>query len=152
MRIPGPWGRIARLLLLSWLTAAVVPAGCGGPSPEEVLKAVELGDKYAVDGKHKKAIAAYSRAVTIDPDCKKAYVCRGMSYNESGQSKKALKDFSKAIKLDPSDSYPYEQRAHIYRTVLHDEAKASADDERAEAIRQKRWGDLQKLRKRKKKR
>ena len=103
-----------------------------------------------VDGKHKKAIAAYSKALKSDPNCRKAYVCRAMSYNETGAAKKALKDYTKAIELDSTDSYPYEQRAHIYRTVLKDKAKAAADDKKAEAIRQQRWTDLQKLKRKKK--
>ena len=147
MRLPEGSDCAVRLLFLLCLTAMIVSVGCGGPAAEDALKAVERGDKYAVEGKHKKTIAAYSKALKSDPKCRKAYICRAMSYNETGAAKKALKDFTRAIELDSSDSYPYEQRAHIYRTVLHDKAKAAADDEKAEAIRQKRWTDLQKLKK-----
>ncbi len=149
MRLPEGSDRAAGLVLLLCLTTVIMPAGCGG-SAEDALKAVARGDKYAVDGKHKKAIAAFSKAIKIDPACRKAYVCRAMSYDETGAAKKAIKDYTKAITLDSSDSYPYEQRARIYRTVLHDKAKAAADDEKAGAIRQQRWTDLQKLKRKKK--
>jgi len=134
----------ACLRSLAWVLAAAVVAGCAGQLPDEALK---RGDKHAMDGNQKKAIAAYSEAIKLDPNCKKAYVCRAMAYNESGEPKKALKDFSKAIELDSRDSYPYEQRASIYRRVFNEEDKAKADEEIAAAIRQKRWSDLQKLRK-----
>ena len=150
MRFCAEPGGGVRLLLAGCLVA-LATAGCGGSSPKEAMKAVKLGDKYAVDGKHKKAVAAYTNAIELDPRCRKAYVCRAMSYSESGKPNRALADYSKAIELDSEDSYPYEQRAHIYRTVLNNEAKAAADDQRAETIRQKRWTDLQK-RKRKKRR
>ena len=58
-----------------------------------------------------------------------------MLYNETGQPQKALADFSKAIELDPSDSYPYEQRAAIYRNHLNDSRRADADDRAAADLR-----------------
>jgi len=131
----------------AWLIGAFVLllTGCGG-SPERALK---LGDKYLAEGNREKAIAAYSKAIGIDPNCLNAYLSRAMCYNETNQPEKAIKDFSAAIKLDPRGSaYAYDQRAILYRTVLHDEARARADKKCAEAIRDKRWQDLPKLRRR----
>ena len=137
----GSFSRANRLAAIG-LLALFLLAGCG--SPEESLR---LGDKYLADGQKEKAIEAYSKAIQIDPNCKKAYLSRAMCYNETDQPEKAVKDFSMAIRLDPrGGAYAYDQRAILYRTVFHDEAKATADKKCAEAIRDKRWQDLPKLR------
>jgi tetratricopeptide (TPR) repeat protein len=102
---------------------------------------------YLLQGDEQKAAAAYTKAIQADPKCQTAYVRRGMVYAEVGEHKKALADYTKAIELDPRDSYPYELRRDLYRNVYHDEAKAKADDEAAFLARQKRWDQLQELRK-----
>lgn len=109
--------------------------------------ALQTGDDAYAAGELKKAFSAYSKAIQLNSKCKKAYICRGQIYNDAGKPEKAIADFTKAIELDPRDSYPYEQRAQVYRKSLHDEAKATADEEAAAAIRQERWTDLQKIRK-----
>lgn len=108
---------------------------------------VDQGEDYLLQGDKTKAAAAYTKAIQVDPKCQTAYVRRGMVYAEVGEHKKALADYTKAIELDPRDSYPYELRRDLYRNVYHDEAKAEADDEAAFLARQKRWDQLQELRK-----
>lgn len=123
--------------------------GCG-EDPAEVRKQadqyVRKGDDYLDRGDKGKAIAAYTKAVEIDPTYKKPYIGRAMLYEETGRHKEAVSDYTRAIELDPRDAYPYEHRARLLRTVYNDEAGAAADEEKAELIRQKRWSDLQKLR------
>jgi len=135
-----------------WILAPLVclfVAGCAGRSPEEHLKA---GEKLLSDGKKKEAIAEFSKAIEVDPECVNAYLNRAMCYNETGQPKRAVADFSKAIELDPTNAYSYDQRALLYRTVLNEPSKAAADTAKAEAIRGKRWDELKDLRKQKPKR
>jgi len=129
-----------RPLILLPISALLV--GCGG-SPEMALK---RGSNCLNNGNREAAIDAFTEAIRIDPACKKAYLSRGMAFNELGKPERAIDDFTRAIELDPRDSYPYEQRAQIYRTVFHNEDKAQIDEEKAALIRQKRWSDLQKLR------
>lgn len=122
--------------------------GCGRQSPDEHMKA---GEKLLASGKKEAAIAEFTKAIEVDPECLKAYLNRAMCYNETGQPKKAVADFSKAIELDPNDAYPYDQRAILYRTTLNEPSKAAADTVKAEAIRGKRWDELKNLRKQQKK-
>jgi len=141
MKCAQTWVHVAAAALV-----ATSVLGCGGGSPEA---AFQRGQKMLKAGDRKKAVAAFTEAINIDPKYEQAYTWRGVAYNEMGDHKKALADFTSAIKLGSRDSYPYEQRAQIYRKALHDEAKAKADDETAASLREKRWEDLKKLRKRK---
>ena len=135
------------------LLAAVATAGCGESSAQRARAAkraqeyVDLGEDYLAEGNRKKALAAYNKAIQVDPRCQTAYVRRGLVCKEAGEHKKAMADFTKAIEIDPTDSYPYELRRDLYRNVYHDEAKAKADDKAAALIRQGRWDELPKLRK-----
>lgn len=144
---------LARRTALLGLALLIGIVGCGGPSRSSdssstkprppkasVKKALAEAEKYLARDDREKAIAAYSQAIKLDPDCKKAYVGRGMVYNETNDRNKALADFSKAIKLDPTDNYPYEMRAAIYEK-LHEPAKAKADKDKAFELRQKTRDD-----------
>ena len=148
--MPLPVVRPALFLLL----AAVAAAGCGKTSPQRsratktAQKYVDMGEDYLAEGNRKKALAAYTKAIQVDPQCHTAYVRRGLMYKDAGQHEKAMADFTKAIEIDATDSYPYELRRDLYRNVYHDEAKAKADDEAAALIRKGRWDELPKLRKR----
>lgn len=135
---------------LACLAAAALVAGCGGSSNPKrsgkssptVEKALAEGKDQLTRGNRTKAIAAYSRAIKLDPECKEAYVWRGVAHNESGKPKDALADFTKAIELDPTDCYAYEQRASIYETSLHDSGKAKADRDKAFELRQQNRDDM----------
>ncbi len=143
------------LVALAALGAVV---GCGGGKPPAkkssgsskpsagAVSALEQARAYLVDGKRRKAIEAYTRAIKLDPKSAKAFVGRGVAYNELGEHKKAVKDFTKAIELDPTDSYPFEQRAAIYGNVYRDERKAAADRKAAEKLRNENWNELPKKR------
>lgn len=138
-------------VLIAWGSAwlgVVLVTGCAKPEPTQPKKtpkqlppavkaAMERGDKALSNNDRKAAIAAYSEAIKLDGNLKRAYVNRGVAYNELGELQKALADFTKAIELDPTDSYPYEQRAQVYRK-LGEVAKADADKEKAFQLREKR--------------
>ena len=138
--------------------AVLLVAGCadsdssgsnkgGSQSNASVEKYVKAGDDALSDGDRKKAVQAYTKAINLDPECYKAYLKRGMVHNESGDDNSALKDFDTAIELDPRDSsFPYEQRAQIYRKQGK-RSQAEADDETAAAIRNKEWDKLPEKRK-----
>jgi tetratricopeptide (TPR) repeat protein len=139
-----PRGRIRAVW---WIVMAVaLVAGCGKSEStrRKAMQHVKAGEKAHYGGDAKKGLAAYNKAIQIDPECKDAYVRRGMLYNESGEPKKALADFTKAIQLDPEDSYPYEQRAGIYRNHFDDEAKAKSDEKKAFRLRQEERANMRK--------
>jgi len=140
--------------LLLGLAVLIGTCGCGGSGRSKrsssrksgapkasVKKALADGKKYVDVRNTQKAIAAFSRAIKLDPKCKEAYVWRGMAYNESHDRRKALADFTKAIQLDPTDNYAYEQRAAVYEQ-LREPAKAKADKDKAFALRQKNREDM----------
>ncbi len=134
------------VLLLVGVSVCLGLSGCGGGgAPDEHMA---KGQRLLADGKKEAAIAEFTKAIEIDPECVKAYLNRAMCYNETGQPREAVADFSKAIELNPTDAYPYDQRAILYRNVLNEPAKAAADTAKAEAIRDKRWDELKDLRKR----
>lgn len=147
------WRPVLALWPVLVLLAGAGTAGCGKSSAQHARAAktaqkyVDLGEDRLAEGNKKKALAAYTKAIQVDPRCQTAYVRRGLVYKEAGEHEKAMADFTKAIEIDPTDSYPYELRRDLYRTVYHDEAKAEADDKAAALIRQGRWNELPKLRK-----
>lgn len=146
-----------RPVLVVWpvlvLLVGAGTVGCGktpaqrARAAKTAQKYVDMGEDYLAEGNQKKALAAYTKAIHVDPRCQTAYVRRGLVRKEGGEHKKAMADFTKAIEIDPTDSYPYELRRDLYRNVYHDEAKAKADDKAAALIRQGRWDELPKLRK-----
>ncbi|MFZ5828567.1 MAG: tetratricopeptide repeat protein [Planctomycetota bacterium] len=129
--------------------ACLPVAGCDTVAGRmaNAAEAARQGDNFLAKGNRHKAVEAYTRAIKLKPDLTSAYLSRAVALNELGQPEEALADFTKAIELDPTNSYPYEQRSHIYRTALKDSRRADADKARAEALRQGRWNNLQKLRK-----
>ena len=147
----------SRPVLILWpvlvLPAAVAAGGCGksaaqrAKAAKQAQKYVQMGEDYLVEGDRKKALDAYTKAIEADPRCQTAYVRRGLMYKEARKHDKAMADFTRAIEIDSTDSYPYELRRDLYRNVYHDEAKAKADDQAAALIRQGRWEELPKLRK-----
>ena len=154
MKVFGRFRLALRALVLFWLLAVIGIAGCGGPSRAKrsskpkapspsVKKALAEGEDYLASMNQKKAIAAFSKAIKLDRNCKQAYVWRGVAHNENGDSNKALADFTKAIQLDPTDNYAYEQRASIYEK-LNQTAKAKADMDKAFELRQQNRADMRK--------
>ena len=138
------------LLLVASLVAALPIAGCGGSAGAKADRQkaeayVQRGEDYLMDGNTDKALAAYNKAIEVDPNCQKAFVRRGLLHDEAGRTEEALADYAKAIEIDPSDSYPYEQRARIYRDVYHDPAKAEAESDRAFEVRQQRRDEMQNM-------
>ena len=65
--------------------------------------------------RYKPAIAAYDRAIEIDPEYLWAWNNRGEAYIRLGQVERAVLDFQKAIELDPSKSFvPWNNLGKLY--------------------------------------
>ena len=150
MKLSRNFDPVGGVLVMISLLAAVPMAGCGGPAGSQADRQkaeayVQRGEDYLMDGNTDKALAAYNKAIEVDPNCQKAFVRRGLLHDEAGRTEEAMSDFAKAIEIDPSDSYPYEQRARIYRDVYHDPAKAEAESDRAFEVRQQRRDEMQNM-------
>jgi Tfp pilus assembly protein PilF len=149
-------GLAPRALVLLAVLVLIGISGCGGPSRSKrsssnkpgppkpsVKRALADGQDFLDNRNPTKAIAAFSRAIKLDPKCKQAYVWRGVAHQESNDRASALADFTKAIELDPTDDYAYEQRAAIYEEI-QEPAKAKADKDKAFELRQKNRDDMRK--------
>jgi len=71
---------------------------------------LQRGEKNLQDKRYDLALADFSEAIRLDPQCKAAYIGRGKTYCEKTRAdwganlnvpRKAVADFSRAIELDP---------------------------------------------------
>ena len=84
-------------------------------------------------GNDKAAIAAYKKAIALDPAKSEAHFNLGVSYGEIGEYELALAAIGKAIELNPSRGLYYYGRARVH--LQADEIEAALQDfERAAAL------------------
>lgn len=60
------------------------------------------------------AIAAYSRAIALDPQHFKAFFNRGFAYDKLRQFELAVSDYTRALEIDPHNAYAYYNRGISY--------------------------------------
>jgi tetratricopeptide (TPR) repeat protein len=65
-------------------------------------------------GTYAEAIAAFDRAIGIQPDLADAYLNRGTALHSSSQREAALRDLEHALDLDPSLTRAHNERGQIY--------------------------------------
>ncbi len=82
-------------------------------------------DALAAAGEYDKAIAAYNRALQLDPKSSPDYDGRGLAWFAKGEYDKALTDFNRAIRLEKQFNY-YNNRGSAWY-AKHDYGKAVAD-------------------------
>ena len=105
-----------------------LPAGASPTQPATAAGYTALGDALYDQGNCAGAIAAYSRAVALDPESAEAYNNR--AYTEMAQQDyaSALPDLDTAIALRPDYVNALMNRGDIYNYYYHiDYAKAVAD-------------------------
>jgi tetratricopeptide (TPR) repeat protein len=61
------------------------------------------------------AIAAYTRAIELDPEDATAFNNRGNAYYDSGDYARAIADYDRAIDIDPQHEKAYYNRGNAYR-------------------------------------
>ena len=66
-----------------------------------------LGVIFAERGELKKAIAAYRKAIELNPNYDCAYNNLGVALRRQGKLDDAIAAYRKAIELDPNDAFPY---------------------------------------------
>jgi serine/threonine protein kinase/WD40 repeat protein/tetratricopeptide (TPR) repeat protein len=74
----------------------------------------ELGRACSEAGRSKPAIAAYSRAIELNPQSHGAWNNRGLLREQLGELDNAVEDFSKAIELNAKDDIPWINRSRVY--------------------------------------
>jgi tetratricopeptide (TPR) repeat protein len=74
-------------------------------------------------GDHYEAIRAFATAIQLDPFHAKAYLNRGMAYEQMNNLKQAFEDYGNAIQLLPDDARAYYMRGILlWRYGKHTEA------------------------------
>jgi tetratricopeptide (TPR) repeat protein len=63
------------------------------PNAKMASLAEDQGNKFEERGKHRLAIQAYTKAITLKPELPTAYLSRGTAYWEIGQKELARKDY-----------------------------------------------------------
>ena len=82
-----------------------------------------MGDLYSDQGKYKDAIAAYQKAIELNPNYTNAYNSLGWSYLLQGEFELAKANFEQAIQLDPAGRSPVLNLGLVYaRQGQQDEA------------------------------
>jgi len=71
------------------------------PGPD-VQVWVERGLSHQNDGQHREAIAAYSEALRLDPNCAAACHQMGLAYAKLGQHQEAVTAYTKAVAIHPT--------------------------------------------------
>jgi tetratricopeptide (TPR) repeat protein len=81
---------------------------------ESVASAVALGDQLREKEDWDGAIAAYAKAIALDPQRTGAFCGRGRALANKGNLDAALADFNEAIRLDPESDQAYSARGGIF--------------------------------------
>jgi tetratricopeptide (TPR) repeat protein len=90
-----------------------------------------LGDEYITQEKYDEALAAYTKAIELEPNFARAFSNRAIVYELQGKLNDALVDYSRAIELNPTgqlpeEGYYYYRRAGLYNIMKkYDLAKAN---------------------------
>jgi tetratricopeptide (TPR) repeat protein len=102
--------------------------------PPEAANAFQRGLTLEQNGDLDGALAEYSKALAISPNCSEIYFNRGNSRRQLGDLPGAVADYSKAIDLQPRSADYYVNRA-IIRLLQNDPAGAIGDFDQAIALR-----------------
>ncbi|MBI5300426.1 MAG: tetratricopeptide repeat protein [Deltaproteobacteria bacterium] len=94
-----------------------------------IMRGIVLGEL----NRNKEALAAYDRAIAIDPNFASAHSNRGNALSELGRNKEALAAYDRAIAIDPNFTLAHSNRGVVLRE-LNRNKEALATYDRAIAI------------------
>jgi hypothetical protein len=88
----------------------------------------ELGEIYAAEGEHERAIELFSRVLKRDPDAREALYGRGKSLVAMGRIDEAIADLDPVARAEPAYRFydAYLTLAECYERAGRDEAAAAA--------------------------
>jgi len=119
-----------RYIFIIWAVIAVLGCGVGVPAYKDaVLDGVSALNRNKLD----KALAAFNRAIKLDPSRSDGYLGRADVLNAMKQHDEALVDYHRAIEINPDFAQAYANRGIAY-SHLNQYKKAIADYEKALAL------------------
>ncbi|MGA2256872.1 MAG: tetratricopeptide repeat protein [Thermoguttaceae bacterium] len=98
----------------------------GALRPKSAAEIYEDGKTYLSMGEYDSAIAAFDRAIQLDPRLASAYGSRGKANRLRGEYDRAIADCSRAIQLEPKGIEAYWDRGHCFESKR--EYKAACQD------------------------
>ncbi len=106
------------------------PAPPDGTGPQTANEWVDRGHDLAAQGRVEEALAAYDRAIELDPRNATAFNNRGAVKADRGDVDGAIADYTRSIEHDPSNAHVWANRGR-YRSGKGDHEGAIGDLERA---------------------
>lgn len=103
-------------------------------NPDDVQAWIQLGHQYFDANLSKDAIAAYEKALAIQPGNANVWTDLGVMYRREGQPKKAIEAFDRAIAIDPTHEISRFNKGIVLFHDLKDEPGALASWEELLAI------------------
>jgi Zn-dependent membrane protease YugP/tetratricopeptide (TPR) repeat protein len=115
----------AQCLALLWLYRHRQGAARNAPGPAELNN---TGNLLIEQGRLAEAVAAYTRALALNPRLPQAYANRGAAFAGSGQLDEALADLDASVRLDPTSAAAHACRGGVrFRRGEYDAALADYD-------------------------
>ena len=96
-------------------------------------RAFEEGISQIQNRNYQGAIAAFNRAVQLDPTFKEAYSGRGFAQLQSGQLSQAIESYQQILRIDPKAAIAYSGLA-LVRSRLGDDRQAKLDTEKSASL------------------
>jgi cytochrome c-type biogenesis protein CcmH/NrfG len=93
-------------------------------NPGDAAAWIQLGHSYFDANLFEQAIAAYTKALAIDPQNADVWTDLGVMYRRSGNPQKAVEAFDRAIKIDPRHQVSRFNKGVVLLHDLHDEEGA----------------------------
>jgi len=103
------------LFIFLFVIFIMLPGVSIGKSAEDYLR---QGDENYDAGRFDEAIAAYKKAIKLQPDNVLAYYTLGLAYQSKNMLDKATELYQKASQLDPNFAYPYFGLGTTYHSKL----------------------------------
>jgi lipoprotein NlpI len=119
-------------IALTWrlaLLCALVACRNDGPG----ATAAEAGSALLVRGDNAGAVAAFDRAIALDPGLADAYRNRGVAYRNLKRYDRAIRDYDEAIRLDPTSAGTYNSRGFALQ-LMQEYDRSIEDFDRAIAL------------------
>lgn len=85
--------------------------------PPDKAQLIEEGDNYFKEHRYKKALAAYERAIELDPRDATLYYHKGNALRRLEKRKLALAAFVRATELDPAYAAAYFEQGRLFRSL-----------------------------------